>query len=204
MLSGIGDATNLEKLGIDCIVDLPEVGANLSDHAFIPNPYVSPHATEAYSAWLKADKVGQYIKEWEEKGTGPLTSSIGNHMAFLRLPESDEHLQKYGDPSAGPTSPHFELLFVVSTCFTMPSVYIIYVYYRTARHSLLLPRSQSSVQLPLYSSRMLVSTSLPPLSRFTDYIIGGSVTLSSADPFTAPVIDPNFFGHPFDVRQFSY
>jgi choline dehydrogenase-like flavoprotein len=29
----------------------------------------------------------------------------------------------------------------------------------------------------------------------------GSVTLASADPFAAPVIDPNFFDHPDDMRR---
>lgn len=32
-LSGIGDPIVLKKLGIDVVVDLPGVGANLQDHA---------------------------------------------------------------------------------------------------------------------------------------------------------------------------
>ncbi|MEZ8092960.1 GMC family oxidoreductase [Photobacterium swingsii] len=32
MLSGVGDKTELEKLGIDCVQDLPGVGKNLQDH----------------------------------------------------------------------------------------------------------------------------------------------------------------------------
>jgi choline dehydrogenase-like flavoprotein len=114
MLSGIGDPMKLRELGIEPLVDLPDVGENLSDHPAVLNVYKSPHATEAHHTWLKVDNVGQYMKEWEEEGTGPLTSAFGNHMALVRLPESDEQMQKYGDPSAGPTSPHFELLFVVS------------------------------------------------------------------------------------------
>jgi choline dehydrogenase-like flavoprotein len=119
LLSGIGDAKQLKELGIESIVDLPDVGANLSDHAFVTKPYMSPHATEHHGAWRKEENLAQYTTEWAEKGTGPLTSSIGNHMAFLRLPETDEQLQKYGDPSAGPTSAHFEFLIVVSNVRTV-------------------------------------------------------------------------------------
>jgi choline dehydrogenase-like flavoprotein len=114
MLSGIGDFPKLQELGIEPLVDLPDVGMNLSDHPYIPTIYKSPHATEAYNSWLKTDNVGQHLKEWQENGTGPLTSSIGNHIAFLRLPEEDAEMKKHGDPSTGPSSPHYELLFIVS------------------------------------------------------------------------------------------
>ncbi len=36
MLSGIGPARRLERLGIDVLVDLPGVGENLHDHAIVP------------------------------------------------------------------------------------------------------------------------------------------------------------------------
>ncbi|KAB8315407.1 choline dehydrogenase [Tolypothrix campylonemoides VB511288] len=39
MLSGIGDAAQLEALGISVVVNLPGVGQNLQDHLFIPVPY---------------------------------------------------------------------------------------------------------------------------------------------------------------------
>ena len=37
--SGIGNAALLEKLGIEPLVDLPGVGENLQDQAFIPVQY---------------------------------------------------------------------------------------------------------------------------------------------------------------------
>jgi choline dehydrogenase len=36
MWSGIGPATELQRFGIDCLVDLPGVGANLMDHPSVP------------------------------------------------------------------------------------------------------------------------------------------------------------------------
>ena len=116
MLSGIGESNKLKELGIEPIVDLPDVGLNMSDHAYVTKIYVSPHATEGHNKWRHAENVAIYTKEWQEKGTGPLTSSFGNHMAFLRLPEGDQQTEKFGDPSAGPISGHYELLFLVREC----------------------------------------------------------------------------------------
>ncbi|MBW4630421.1 MAG: GMC family oxidoreductase N-terminal domain-containing protein [Iphinoe sp. HA4291-MV1] len=39
MLSGIGDAEQLQALGIPVVVDLPSVGQNLQDHVLVPVPY---------------------------------------------------------------------------------------------------------------------------------------------------------------------
>lgn len=39
MLSGIGDAQQLQAMGIETVVDLPGVGQNLQDHILVPVPY---------------------------------------------------------------------------------------------------------------------------------------------------------------------
>src|SRR5919202_2144392 len=39
MLSGIGDAEQLQAMGISVVVDLPGVGQNLQDHPVVPMPY---------------------------------------------------------------------------------------------------------------------------------------------------------------------
>jgi choline dehydrogenase-like flavoprotein len=44
MLSGIGDAGQLSAHGIDCIENLPGVGANLQDHPFVPICYEPLHS----------------------------------------------------------------------------------------------------------------------------------------------------------------
>jgi len=43
-LSGIGSGETLRPLGIDVVVDLPGVGANLHDHALVPIIYASPRS----------------------------------------------------------------------------------------------------------------------------------------------------------------
>ena len=35
------------------------------------------------------------------------------------------------------------------------------------------------------------------------YIAGGSIKLASNNPFDAPLIDPNYFSHPFDIEALA-
>lgn len=42
MLSGIGNCSKLSELGIKCSIDLPEIGKNLRDHAFINALFLMP------------------------------------------------------------------------------------------------------------------------------------------------------------------
>ncbi|KAF9002951.1 alcohol oxidase [Cyathus striatus] len=86
--SGIGDAQELTSIGIPVIKNIPSVGKNLSEQ------------TLAYA-------------EWNKTRSGPFAAGGINQLAWLRMNESDpevkEMVQKYGDPAAGPTSPHFEI-----------------------------------------------------------------------------------------------
>jgi choline dehydrogenase-like flavoprotein len=112
MLSGIGDKEALEQLDISSVVHSPCVGKGMSDHAYFASSYISK-TKDSHFTWLEAGNVARYVNEWKQKGTGPLTSSIGNHMGYFRLPESNPVLQQYSDPSSGKTSGHFEMLFIV-------------------------------------------------------------------------------------------
>ncbi|KAF9002563.1 hypothetical protein BDQ17DRAFT_1357086 [Cyathus striatus] len=72
--SGIGDKTELKKIGIKPILHLPDVGKNLSDQPYVsPNWFVNltvtpVNATEALNQWL-------------ETRTGPLVSTVSNQVA---------------------------------------------------------------------------------------------------------------------------
>lgn len=43
--------------------------------------------------------------------------SSGNQLGWLRLPSNDTFLNQIGDPSAGPRSPHMEILFGVRAIY---------------------------------------------------------------------------------------
>ena len=110
MLSGIGDPAELKSLGIDARVDLPSVGKNMTDHVFLVNSW-QLFANETIETYLAPDALPQNIQEWNRTHQGPLSGSFVNQMAWLRLPENDTIIQAHGDPTVGPTSAHFELIW---------------------------------------------------------------------------------------------
>jgi len=89
MLSGIGEKSNLEKKGIEVILDLPGVGKNLQDHLFF-GVSVSTKEQEGLNhsipilGQLKA--LGQYVMA----KSGPLMSSPLESVAFLNIDNPNE------------------------------------------------------------------------------------------------------------------
>ena len=55
------------------------------------------------------------LAQWEHNGTGPYTLGPASLFGWLRIPDAEEFFASYGipDPSAGPTSAHFELITTV-------------------------------------------------------------------------------------------
>jgi choline dehydrogenase-like flavoprotein len=78
MLSGIGPADHLRRLGIEVAVDAPEVGQNLQDHPFLTCVY------EVDGGSLYDAERPRYLAEWLLRRSGPLTSSVAEAVAFVR------------------------------------------------------------------------------------------------------------------------
>ncbi len=91
MVSGIGPAGHLGESGVSVRVDLPGVGENLQDHPFVLLNY---EATEPES--LADAEKPKALLEWAMRRSGPLTSNVGEAMAFIRtrpgLPAADVQL----------------------------------------------------------------------------------------------------------------
>ncbi|KAG6867838.1 hypothetical protein C0993_010411 [Termitomyces sp. T159_Od127] len=100
--SGIGDAADLTALGINPIVNLPDVGKNLSDQAALASSCVNTNAT------LRAE----FLEEWKKDKSGPFVASQSTHVGWLRLPPNSSIFDVTDDPSSGENSPHYELFFV--------------------------------------------------------------------------------------------
>ena len=66
MVSGIGEAAHLKEHGIDTIVDLPQVGQNMSDHLFFPFTFRAPSSTHRGTA---THFFGGMFKEMIKGGT---------------------------------------------------------------------------------------------------------------------------------------
>ncbi|MGN6780777.1 MAG: GMC family oxidoreductase [Marmoricola sp.] len=79
MLSGVGPGSHLREHGIDVRVDLAGVGQNLQDHPALPLIW---HTRDA-SDLADFNNVRNLLR-WKVRGTGPLTSNVGEAGGFLR------------------------------------------------------------------------------------------------------------------------
>ena len=110
MLSGIGDPSELASLGITTRVNLPSVGKNLTDHPYLGSAW-QINTNQTIDTYLTAENLPHLIQQWNQTHQGLLSWTVANQIAWLRLPQDDPIIQTYGDPSAGPTSAHFQLIW---------------------------------------------------------------------------------------------
>ncbi len=75
LLSGIGDSAQLSQFNIRTIVNLPDVGRNLQDHAMLLNVF-------SVNSNLTNDDIGRNttlfqndLAQWEQSHTGPFATS---------------------------------------------------------------------------------------------------------------------------------
>jgi len=91
MVSGIGPRDELERAGIELAVESPEVGKNLQDHPFFLCCFEST-VPESLADAEKPKALAEYLL----RRSGPLTSNVGEAMAFIRtrtgLPAADVQL----------------------------------------------------------------------------------------------------------------
>jgi len=91
MLSGIGPADHLRSVGVEPVVDAPEVGENLQDHPFLTLCWETSLDEDLADA-EKPKALLQFLL----RRKGPLTSNVGEALAFIRtrpgLPAADVEL----------------------------------------------------------------------------------------------------------------
>jgi choline dehydrogenase-like flavoprotein len=93
MLSGVGPAAELSALGIAVVAEVPGVGQNLQDHIASGATYQSRQPVSLASA----ESLGN-LARYLVFGRGPLTSNVGEALAFVRTRE-------------GLVAPDLELIF---------------------------------------------------------------------------------------------
>ncbi|KAI1843115.1 hypothetical protein JX266_010642 [Neoarthrinium moseri] len=88
-LSGVGDGSLLQRLGINVVVDNPHVGENLQNHLFTGLTFEARDDVDTIDAFFRqeADAVGAAMQDYATKGTGPMATSNMVTMAQLPLPE---------------------------------------------------------------------------------------------------------------------
>jgi hypothetical protein len=102
--SGIGDKSELDKVGVKTIHHLPDVGKGLVDHVMV------------IAVWGMNGTAPQYdqdaaLKQWMKDRTGPMSEwyQTGKQILWSRLPQNSPLLAQHGDPASGPLAPHIEL-----------------------------------------------------------------------------------------------
>ncbi len=128
LLSGIGPADHLRRLGIPVVVDLPGVGENLQDHLQV----VIGHQCNQPITLDKAETLGNLLKYLLFR-TGPLTSNIAECGGFIRT-------------ASGLPAPDLQFMFG-------PVYYIEHGFHRPGGHGfgavavLLRPESRGRIRL---------------------------------------------------------
>ncbi|EAU88011.2 aryl-alcohol oxidase [Coprinopsis cinerea okayama7 len=170
LLSGIGPKTDLDVLGIPTVIHNPSVGQNLSDHVLLPNIF-NVRGQDTLDQIIRGDPnvVPGVLDQWTTSRSGPLANGVTNNLGFFRLPANSSIFNSVSDPATGPTASHWEMIVI--------NFYL----------------NPFGPPIPPAGTFMtLISALISPTSR-------GFVRLASADPFTAPIIDPKFLTTQFDI-----
>ncbi len=122
MLSGVGPGTHLREHGIDVKSDLAGVGQRLQDHPAIPMLWY----TRGISDLADFNNVRNLLR-WKTRGTGPLTSNVGEGGGFLRTsddldaPDMQYHVAPAGFYDNGFHEPTQRMFTVAPTLVSVRS-----------------------------------------------------------------------------------
>ncbi|KAJ7615032.1 GMC oxidoreductase-domain-containing protein [Mycena polygramma] len=174
--SGIGRKDVLEKADIPVIAELPGVGENYQDHAFLCTPYIADPAAETINGVIRGDPAtwGNGLEQWEKDGSGVMGNN-GIDAAVKIRPSSDE-LRELGPEFAG---------FWNKALANKPDKPLLLIGVLAG-----LPADQSA---------------LPPLNYMcSGTILGysesrGYIHTLSSDPYAAPDFESGFLSSPADI-----
>lgn len=174
MLSGVGPAEHLTKMGITPIIDLP-VGYNLMDHTAAGS---LTFLTNATSLKILQTATADNIAEYARSGNGPLSiPGACESLAFYSL-DNPNDLDAY---------PDLELLqqggSIAGTDILSANFGIKPEIYRKMFRRLEKDGIESFMVFPMV---------LRPKSR-------GRILLKSKNPFEHPIIRTNYFADPYDM-----
>ncbi|KAK0233886.1 pyranose dehydrogenase [Armillaria fumosa] len=107
--SGIGDAAELLEVGIQAIIDLPDVGKNLSDQPSVGNKWYVNDTNTWDDIVRNLTYRNELVMQWNETRTGPLVDTPPSHISWSRLPDDSPIFERFDDPAAGRNTPHTEM-----------------------------------------------------------------------------------------------
>lgn len=111
MHSGIGNSAELESVGIETIVNIPDLGKNVQDHPLTALTWTVNSNSTLDNVTSDANFAAYASEEWATSRTGPFTVTGGNLWGWHRVPANSSIFDNTTDPSAGETSAHYETIF---------------------------------------------------------------------------------------------
>ncbi|KAF5349530.1 hypothetical protein D9756_008823 [Leucocoprinus leucothites] len=155
--SGIGDSKDLESVGVNPIVDLPSVGKNLTDHPMWNVSFLANTLETTDNFTTNATLFAQALDQWTTDRKGPFTNSVTNNVLWFRLPDNSSAFEDVPDPSAGPTSPHYEFIIFNGGSTDEPRVSTALVVVSPASRGELKLGSSNPLDQPLITTGMFTT-----------------------------------------------
>ena len=207
LLSGIGPKAELSKLQIPVIRDLPGVGKNLCDRLFLELVSIRQPGCHHRTSYLTTpDGLEEARKQWMKDKSGPLAGyylpQMIGYFKSDKIIQSEEFQNLDAERQRAllaETKPTYEIVSVCSFDYleTDSLIPVPHTHHQedpandgpsSTQHN-----PSPTVQAP--DKYIGMATAFEG-----NYAARGSVTLRSADPKDAPVIDPKFLEEPFDRR----
>ncbi|RPA80065.1 alcohol oxidase [Ascobolus immersus RN42] len=182
-LSGIGNPELLEKLGIKTVLNLPGVGENFQDHAYIRMQYSLSIPLAETTIGNMSDRTffDHAYQQYVTNKTGPFAIGMGNSAAFLSLPSVSKSL---ANQVSSLVATHEEQL----DTSTPESVRIGYTKQIEVLAASLRSPDVAALEF-LFNGFVSVQR---PLSR-------GHVRINSASAFERPIVSYRTLSHPIDA-----
>ncbi|KIW82036.1 hypothetical protein Z517_05063 [Fonsecaea pedrosoi CBS 271.37] len=198
-LSGIGNASLLQSLGIPLVQNLPGVGNNLQDHAMIHLSYPFQNTSVPRPAWLLTNSSFDVAAErtYFSSRTGPWTAKPSTAVAFPSLAQmanSTRYISLLEDAMG-----RFGLVpSVLPPEYSSPdrsglTVLVGYGMQHNMVAASLLLNTTPAYEILNDNSGGLDLALMRPLSR-------GTVHITSADERHDPAVNPNWLSHAVDFE----
>jgi len=203
MVSGLGNAQQLQKAGITNIVQhLPKVGENLRDHIIIPRSFLTPYQRRIQKSLNSLQ--GYYLLQEE------LLHHNSNTTVQYRRDEEIFHYEiVFNDGHlVSDLAPHFIASlfrrdYSIPFTFMPPLIFLSNIFFYIIKHTLrfLLRFICKSTNITATANIHLLN----PQSTGSVSIVSTS-TITKAKQFLSMMdikIDPNYFSHPLDLDMLS-
>lgn len=192
-LSGIGNRSLLEKLGISTIIDLPEVGENMQDHFVGSSQYELKPGILTFDELRNNPAFATEQAEIYAKTHGGMLASFNTALSFLPF----SHF--LADEKAKSLIEAFDQA-ISSRSKTTPLQAKQYAIQREWLAKGIIPQMELMLLSNGFINPEPGKSYITVLSAGLHHISRGSVHIKSKDPLLPPVIDPKVFDSEFDVK----